>query len=84
MQHWWLQHQELWTDHLSSIRRSPELKSILDWDTAFPSSPYDSEPVLASLQQVGLQTSASFQTLLESARYTEHLATQDEAAAVQR
>ena len=64
--------------------RSPELKSILDWDTAFPHSPYDSEVILASLQQLGLRTSASFGTLLESAQYIKQLAAKDETAAVQK
>ncbi|KAK9856110.1 hypothetical protein WJX84_004825 [Apatococcus fuscideae] len=64
--------------------RSPELKSLLDGDSAFPSNPYDSEDVLASLQQLGLRTTASFETLLESAEHIVQLASANEAAAAHK
>lgn len=68
----------------TTVCRSPELKSLLDGDSAFPSSPFDSKDVLASLQQLGLKTTASFQTLLESARHIVQLTGSQQAAAVQK
>ena len=69
-------------DRLTMCCRSPELRCLLDGDSAFPCSPFDNEAVLAALQQLGLQTSAGFHTLLESARHIEQLSALDEAAAV--
>ncbi|BDA44284.1 probable Sacsin [Coccomyxa sp. Obi] len=61
--------------------RIPELVALLDSHTAFPSAPFASEESLAALQRVGLRSTVSTATLLDSARSIAELASHSQAAA---
>ena len=55
--------------------------ALLDSHSAFPSGPFASEEALAALQRLGLRTTVSTATLLDSARSIAELATKNQAAA---
>ncbi len=61
--------------------RKPELVALLDSSSSFPAGPFASEEALASLQRVGLRSTVSTATLLDSARSVVELAARDQEAA---
>ncbi len=67
--------------HLCHIR-NPELLAILDETVCFPSGLFaHDEGLLAALQVLGMRSTVTPETLLESARLVQTLAQCDQAAA---
>ena len=64
--------------------RKPELVALLDSSANFPAGPFASEEALDALQRLGLRSTISTATLLDSARSIAELATHDQEAAQAR
>jgi hypothetical protein len=58
--------------------------ALLDSAANFPAGPFASEEALAALQRLGLRSTVSTATLLDSARSTAELAAHDQKAAQAR
>lgn len=61
--------------------RRLELVALLDGSESFPAGPFASEDALTALQRLGLRSTVSTATLLDSARSISELVSKDQAAA---
>lgn len=70
---------------LLSLCRNPELVYLLDGRQFFPAGVFGrNEALLAALQQLGLRSAVTPDTLLDSAHFVEQLSATDEEAAYAR